>query len=76
MVWPVLLSENRSAFFDNVLFGGQSPVGHQLWIPLKDGPTTAVYRGVMTYAILKAEGKICGGPRMDRDIGRDGERVE
>ncbi|MDO4878335.1 MAG: ammonium transporter [Neisseria sp.] len=70
-------------FFDNRIFGGDATVGHQLWIQVKDGLITAVYSAVMSFLILKAVGKICGGLRVDRDVEREGldlnvhgERVE
>lgn len=55
----------------------------QLLIQLKDALTTVVYSGVMSFAILKAVEKICGGLRVERDVEREGldlnvhgERVE
>lgn len=59
-------------FFDNRIFGGDAAVWQQLWIQVKDGFIMAAYSGLMSWAILKAVGKICGGLRVGKDVEREG----
>ncbi|MGL5470538.1 MAG: ammonium transporter, partial [Shewanella sp.] len=70
-------------FFDNQIFGGQSSVASQVLIQLKEGLTTVLYSGIMSFLILKVVERLCGGLRVDRDVEREGldlnvhgERVE
>lgn len=69
--------------FNNLIFGGEATVGHQLWIQLRDSLSAVVYSGVMSVVILKGVSLICGGLRVDREVEREGldlnihgERVE
>ncbi|UOO87748.1 ammonium transporter [Neisseria arctica] len=70
-------------FFSNQIFGGDTTIGSQLFIQVKDALTTVIYSGVMSFIILKAVGLVCGGLRVERDVEREGldlnvhgERVE
>ncbi|MFV2029255.1 ammonium transporter [Neisseria sp. S1] len=70
-------------FFSNQIFGGDTTIGSQLFIQVKDALTTVIYSGVMSLIILKAVGLVCGGLRVERDVEREGldlnvhgERVE
>lgn len=58
--------------FSNRVFGGDTGIGSQLLIQLKDSLIAVTYSGVMSFAILKAAGKICGGLRVERDVEREG----
>ena len=69
--------------FNNQIFGGDAVIGGQLLIQLKDALITVVYSGIMSFAILKAVGRVCGGLRVDHEVEREGldlnihgERVE
>lgn len=69
--------------FTNAIFGGESTVGSQVLIQLKDVVTTVIYSGVLTFVILKVVAVLCGGLRVEKDVEREGldlnihgERVE
>lgn len=69
--------------FNNQIFGGNTTIGHQLFIQLKDAFTIIVYSSIASFLILKLVSLICGGLRVEHDIEREGldlnihgERVE
>lgn len=58
--------------FDNHIFGGDTAVGTQVLIQLKDALITVVYSGAASFVILKTVGAVCGGLRVEHDVEREG----